>query len=102
MKKILLLSFFILAISLLNTTIALAEGPKNYFKGKFYTSVKNHFLIATKKMIILPLHSKFVIGLMPQQLQLKFAEKKTSGLKVLIKNFLTYCNSNAGFMRREI
>ena len=29
---------------------ALAEDPKNYLKGKFYNSVKDHFLIATKKM----------------------------------------------------
>ena len=28
----------------------LAEAPKNYLKGKFYSSVKDHFLIATKKM----------------------------------------------------
>mgnify|MGYP003310477975 CR=1 FL=1 len=28
----------------------LAEGPKNYLKGKFYNSVKDHFLIATEKM----------------------------------------------------
>ena len=28
----------------------MAEDPKNYLKGKFYNSVKNHFLIATKKM----------------------------------------------------
>ena len=27
-----------------------AQGPKNYLKGKFYHSVKNHFLIATNKM----------------------------------------------------
>ena len=27
-----------------------AEAPKNYLKGKFYTSVKNHFLVATEKM----------------------------------------------------
>ena len=27
-----------------------AEAPKNYLKGKFYSSVKDHFLIATKKM----------------------------------------------------
>ncbi|PPR27851.1 MAG: hypothetical protein CFH31_01295 [Alphaproteobacteria bacterium MarineAlpha9_Bin1] len=26
------------------------DSPKNYFKGKFYNSVKNHFLVATKKM----------------------------------------------------
>ena len=30
--------------------IASAEGPKNYLKGKFYSSVKDHFLIATEKM----------------------------------------------------
>jgi putative transcriptional regulator len=30
--------------------IGLAESPKNYLKGKFYSSVKNHFLIATEKM----------------------------------------------------
>ena len=28
----------------------LAEAPKNYLKGKFYTSVEDHFLIATEKM----------------------------------------------------
>tara|TARA_B100000686_G_C16685527_1_gene914541 strand:- start:763 stop:1404 length:642 start_codon:yes stop_codon:yes gene_type:complete len=49
-KKILLLLLFILKISLFNTTLALAEGPKKYLKGKFYGSVKDHFLIATKKM----------------------------------------------------
>ena len=27
-----------------------AENPKNYLKGKFYSSVKNYFLIATEKM----------------------------------------------------
>ena len=42
-KRILLLLVF-------TTAIALAESPKNYLKGKFYSSVKNHFLIATKKM----------------------------------------------------
>jgi putative transcriptional regulator len=30
--------------------LAFAESPKNYLKGKFYSSVKDHFLIATKKM----------------------------------------------------
>ena len=29
---------------------ALAEAPKNYLKGKFYKSVKDHFLVATEKM----------------------------------------------------
>ena len=42
-KRILLLLVF-------TTAIALAESPKNYLKGKFYRSVKDHFLIATKKM----------------------------------------------------
>jgi len=28
----------------------LAEAPKNYLKGKFYSSVKDHFLVATEKM----------------------------------------------------
>ena len=49
MRKIILL-FFIITIALLNNVIGLAEGPKNYLKGKFYSSVKNHFLIATEKM----------------------------------------------------
>ena len=26
------------------------DSPKNYLKGKFYSSVKNYFLVATKKM----------------------------------------------------
>ena len=49
MRKIILL-FFILTIALFNNVIGSAEGPKNYLKGKFYSSVKNHFLIATEKM----------------------------------------------------
>ena len=49
-KKILLLLVFILQISLFHYIFALAESPKNYLKGKFYSSVKDHFLIATKKM----------------------------------------------------
>jgi len=49
-KRILLFLFFVLQISLFNYIFALAEDPKNYLKGKFYNSVKNHFLIATKKM----------------------------------------------------
>ena len=49
-KRILLLLIFIFKISLFNNIFAYAEGPKNYLKGKFYNSVKNHFLIATKKM----------------------------------------------------
>ena len=49
-KKILLLLVLILQISLFHYIFALAENPKNYLKGKFYNSVKNHFLIATEKM----------------------------------------------------
>ena len=50
MKRILLLLIFTITISLFNNWFALAEGPKNYLKGKFYQSVKDHFLIATEKM----------------------------------------------------
>jgi putative transcriptional regulator len=50
MKRILLLLIFTTTISLFNNGITTAEGPKNYLKGKFYSSVKDHFLIATKKM----------------------------------------------------
>ena len=50
MKKRILLLIFILTISLFNNSSTSAEGPKNYFKGKFYSSVKDHFLIATEKM----------------------------------------------------
>jgi len=49
-KRILLLSIFIIIISLFDNDIISAEGPKNYLKGKFYSSVKDHFLIATEKM----------------------------------------------------
>ena len=49
-KRILLLLIFIITISLFNNIISSAEGPKNYLKGKFYNSVKDHFLIATEKM----------------------------------------------------
>jgi len=49
-KRILLLLVFTLKISLFYYVFAAAEGPKNYLKGKFYNSVKNHFLIATEKM----------------------------------------------------
>ena len=49
MRKIILL-FFIITIALFNNVIGSADGPKNYLKGKFYSSVKNHFLIATEKM----------------------------------------------------
>tara|TARA_B100000029_G_C17582314_1_gene960009 strand:- start:1144 stop:1785 length:642 start_codon:yes stop_codon:yes gene_type:complete len=49
-KRIFLLPIFILTISLLYCHITLAESSKNYLKGKFYSSVKNHFLVASKKM----------------------------------------------------
>ena len=49
MKKRILL-FFIITISLFYNGITSAEGPKNYLKGKFYSTVKDHFLIATEKM----------------------------------------------------
>ena len=49
MKKIILL-FFVITIWSLNKGVTLAEGPKNYLEGKFYSSVKDHFLIATEKM----------------------------------------------------
>ena len=48
MKKIIL--FFIIIISLFNNEIGAAQEPKDYLKGKFYNSVKNHYLIATEKM----------------------------------------------------
>lgn len=50
MRKIILL-FFVIVVALLSNTNGSAEGPKNYLKGKFYSSVKDHFLIATEKMI---------------------------------------------------
>ena len=49
-KRILLLLVFILQISLFHQIFVLAESPKNYLRGKFYSSVKDHFLIATEKM----------------------------------------------------
>ena len=52
-KRILLFLFIILQIALFHHVFALAKtylSPENYFKGKFYSSVKNNFLIATEKM----------------------------------------------------
>jgi len=49
-KRTLLLLIFILQISPFNYTSVPAKNPKNYLKGKFYTSVKDHFIIATEKM----------------------------------------------------
>ena len=49
-KKVLLFSLIILQISTFHYDSVLAGTPDNYLKGKFYSSVKDHFLIATKKM----------------------------------------------------
>ena len=49
-KRILLLLIFVITIALFNNSTTSAVGPKNYLKGKFYSSVKDHFLIATEKM----------------------------------------------------
>ncbi len=49
-KRILLFLLIILQISSFHYIFAVAETPKNYLKGKFYSSVKNHFLIASEKM----------------------------------------------------
>ena len=49
-KRILLFLFIILQILLFHHVFALAKNPENYLKGKFYSSVKNNFLIATEKM----------------------------------------------------
>ncbi len=49
MKK---LSLYIFLIFLFNFYISVQtlDAPKNYFKGKFYSSIKNNFLVATDKM----------------------------------------------------
>ena len=49
-KRILLFSFIILQILLFHHVLTLAKTPENYLKGKFYSSVKNNFLISTEKM----------------------------------------------------
>ena len=49
-KGILVLFVFIITTSIFYYTKTSAENPKNYLKGKFYSSVKNYFLIATEKM----------------------------------------------------
>ena len=49
-KKVLLFSLIILQISTFHYDSVLADTPDNYLKGKFYSTVKDHFLIATKKM----------------------------------------------------
>ena len=49
-KGILILFVFTITTFIFYYTKTSAENPKNYLKGKFYSSVKNYFLIATKKM----------------------------------------------------
>ena len=49
-KRILFFLFITLHITLFHQAFTLAKAPKNYLKGKFYSSVKNNFLIATEKM----------------------------------------------------
>ena len=50
-KKVLLFWFIILQILSFHFSFTtFAEAPKNYLKGKFYRSVKDHFLVATEKM----------------------------------------------------
>jgi len=49
-KRILLFLFIILQILLFHHVFTLAKTPENYLKGKFYSSVKDNFLIATEKM----------------------------------------------------
>ena len=49
MKK--LLSILVLGLSFnFYISVQALDSPRNYLKGKFYSSVKNYFLIATKKM----------------------------------------------------
>ena len=52
-KRILLFLFIKLQLALFHQDFALAKtylSPENYFQGKFYSSVKNNFLIATERM----------------------------------------------------
>ncbi len=49
MKKLLGIVFLSLMFNYCISVQAF-DSPKNYLKGKFYSSVKNYFLVATKKM----------------------------------------------------
>ena len=50
-RKALLFYFITLLIATFYSILpTLAEAPKNYLKSKFYSSVKDHFLVATEKM----------------------------------------------------
>ena len=59
-KKLLLICFFVLLLLSINFIYASAEAPKNYLRGKFYTTVKDNFLVATDRMKD-PLFEKTVI-----------------------------------------
>ena len=53
MKSNIRLLFWFIILQILSfhfSFTTLAEAPKNYLKGKFYSSVKDNFLIATEKM----------------------------------------------------
>ena len=52
-KRILIFLLITVQIALFHHVFALAKtylSPENYFQGKFYSSVKNNFLIATERM----------------------------------------------------
>ena len=51
MKKIILLFLVFFKIFLLTYAQSLAQAPKNYLKGKFYSSIEYHFLISSKEMM---------------------------------------------------
>ena len=50
--RIRVLAVWLIFLQLLsvNHNSALAEAPKNYLKGKFFETIKDHFLVATDKM----------------------------------------------------
>ena len=48
--KITLIIFIIIVLSNLSISVQAQDKTKNYLKGKFYSSVKNLFLVATEKM----------------------------------------------------
>ena len=53
MKKIIkksILAFSIILLFITYFSVQTSEAQKHYFKGKFYSSVKDHFLIASEKM----------------------------------------------------
>ena len=49
MKKLAVI-FLLSSLFNLSYVVKAQDSPKNYLKGKFYTTVKNHFLVATEKM----------------------------------------------------